>query len=269
MRAGEPAEGNATSRRPMFPLYDENPTEISAVITLGLIAATVAVWVWVQGAGLSVDALTASVCELGAIPAEITGRPDALRDGSASPCSPGGLTWEALLSSMFLHGSWMHLIGNLWFLWVFGNNVEDSMGHLRFLAFYVVTGLVAAGAHVASDPASAVPVVGASGAVSGIMGAYLVLYPRVRVHMLFIIIILVRVIPIPAWVVLLYWFGIQLASAAAASSGMMVGVAFWAHVGGFVAGVLLVKPFENPTLVNAKRNKVKLAPSEIRHGGWW
>src|SRR5688572_12670238 len=140
-----------------------------------VIAACVAVWLLIQGAGASEPRLIGSVCELGAIPAEVTGR------GSGGECRFGGLTWEALLTSMFLHGSWMHLLGNMLFMWIFGNNIEDSMGHLRFLAFYLLTGLAAAGAHVIWDPSSTAPMVGASGAISGIMGAYLVLYPRARV----------------------------------------------------------------------------------------
>ena len=170
----------------------------------------------------------ASVCELGAIPGEITGRGAAVGD-----CRFGGLTWGALFTSMFLHGSWMHLIGNMWFLWIFGNNIEDSMGHLRYLAFYVLTGLAAAGAHVLSEPGSPVPVVGASGAISGIMGAYIVLYPHTRV----MIAMYFRGIWLPAWVMLGYWFVVQSLSAAAtpadAGGG---GVAFLAHIGGFAAG---------------------------------
>ena len=253
----------------MFPLYDDNPTEITPVVTVGLIAVTVVVWVYVQGAGLSAEVFGRSLCEFGAMPAEITGRGGEAPRSGVLPCTAGGFTWETLLTSMFLHGGWMHLIGNMWFLWVFGNNIEDSMGHLRFLVFYLLTGLIAAGAQVAFEPASTVPIVGASGAVSGIMGAYLVLYPRVRVHLLVILVILVRVFPVPAWLMLVYWFAIQLASAAAAAAGAMVGVAFWAHVGGFAAGVVLVKVFENPTLVRAKRSNVTLSRSDIRHGGWW
>jgi membrane associated rhomboid family serine protease len=157
------------------------------------------------------------------------------------------------LTSMFLHGSWAHLIGNCLFLWVFGNNVEDSLGRLRFLVFYLLCGLAGAAAQVAVDPASPLPVVGASAAISGVMGAYLVLYPRVWVNMLFIFIIIVRVIPLPAWVVLLYWFFLQLLGAlpqfAGAEAAVSGGVAFMGHVGGFVAGVVLVKLFENKQLV--------------------
>jgi membrane associated rhomboid family serine protease len=263
----------------MFPLYDDNPTEIFPVVTLLLMGACIAVWIYVQGAGMSPEALQGSVCAFGAIPAEITGslaRSGLLelsgggmaRSASRGFCPLGGLTWSALLTSIFLHGSWMHLIGNLWFLWIFGNNVEDSMGHGRYLLFYLLTGLVAAGSHVASDPASVLPMVGASGAISAIMGAYLILYPKARVHTLFIIIIIIRIFPLPAWFFLLYWFSIQLASSSIQGPGGG-GVAFFAHIGGFLAGVVLVKLFQNPALVRAKRSGVLLHRRDLRGGGWW
>jgi membrane associated rhomboid family serine protease len=252
----------------MFPLKDENPTEIFPIFTLLLIAANIGVWVWVQGAGMEPGTLLDAVCRYGAIPADMTGQETPLPPGVADPCPGAGLGWTALVTSMFLHGGWLHLIGNVWFLWIFGNNVEDSMGHTRFLVFYLVTGLVAAGAHMVSAPGSQIPMVGASGAISGIMGAYLVLYPRVRVHTLFIIVIIIRVIPLPAWVMLGYWLLIQLLLGTQ-TTGATGGVAFWAHVGGFLAGVVLVKPFENRQLVAAKRSKTKLRRREIRGGGWW
>src|SRR5438105_11508573 len=117
------------------------------------------------------------------------------------------------LTSMFLHGGWGHILGNALFFWVFGNNIEDSMGSVRFLAFYLICGLAAAATHVLMQPASPVPTVGASGAISGVLGAYLVLYPRVRVNMLFIFIIIIRVIPVPAWLVLIWWFAVRLITA--------------------------------------------------------
>ena len=255
----------------MFPLRDENPTELFPVFTLLLIAANLAVWFMIQGAGMSPEALQESVCAFGAIPAEITGRTDPLPESLrryGELCTRGGLTWEAAVTSMFLHGGWLHLIGNMWFLWIFGNNVEDSMGRLRFLLFYLLTGLAAVAAHVVSSPGSVIPTVGASGAISGIMGAYLVLYPRVRVYTLFIIIIFIRVIPLPAWVMLVYWFVLQLLMGAGTPTDGG-GVAFWAHVGGFVAGAVLVKLFENRQLVSAKRAHVKLDKRQIAHGGWW
>ncbi len=249
----------------MFPLRDDNPTEIVPIFTMLVIAACVGVWWYVQGAGFSEEALAGSVCALGAIPAEITGRGVA----SGGPCRLGGLTWQALLTSMFLHGSWMHLIGNMWFLWIFGNNIEDSMGHLRFLAFYLLTGVIAAAAHILSEPGSTMPVVGASGAISGIMGAYLVLYPRARVYTLFFFIIFVRVVPLPAWVMLGYWMVLQLSGSLASAASGGGGVAYAAHVGGFLAGLVLVLVFRNPKLVDAKRRGVVLAPHELDHRGWW
>ena len=156
------------------------------------------------------------------------------------------------LTSMFLHGGWGHLLGNGLFFWVFGNNIEDSLGHFRFLAFYLICGLAAAAAHIIAQPASPLPTVGASGAISGILGAYLVLYPRVRVRMLFFFIVFFKVIPIPAWMVLIWWFFWQLVAALPElrnGADLSGGVAVWAHVGGFVAGVVLVKLFENRRLV--------------------
>ena len=255
----------------MFPLRDENPTELFPIFTVLLIAANVAVWFYVQGAGMSMDALQQSVCTYGAIPAEITGQADPLpfeMRQQGLTCPAGGLTWSALLTSMFLHGGWFHLIGNMWFLWIFGNNIEDSMGHLRFLLFYVLTGLAAAGGHVLSAPGSQIPIVGASGAISGIMGAYLVLYPRVRVLTLFFIIIFIRVIPLPAWVMLGYWFLIQIVSGTATPAAG-AGVAFWAHIGGFVAGVVLIKLFEKKELTSAKKAKIQLDRRTIAHRGWY
>ncbi|MGH7128752.1 MAG: rhomboid family intramembrane serine protease, partial [Planctomycetaceae bacterium] len=173
----------------MFPLRDDNPTELAPVITIALLLANVAVWLYVQGAGLRPEALAGSVCSYGTIPAELTGR---TRDyvgvdlGGGMRCMFGGLRWPTVGTSMFLHGSWLHLIGNMWFLWLFGNNIEDSMGHLRFLVFYLLAGGIAGLAHVYSAPGSPVPTVGASGAISGVMGAYLLLYPRIRVQTLFV-----------------------------------------------------------------------------------
>jgi membrane associated rhomboid family serine protease len=266
------------AREPMFPLYDDNPTEIFPLVTLLIMAVCIGVWVYIQGAGFSQEALTGSVCTLGAIPAEITGAMGrvglldsgrTIASGGGGICPLGGLTWPTLLTSMFLHGSWMHLIGNLWFLWIFGNNVEDSMGHGRFLVFYLLTGLVAGGSHVAADPSSTLPMVGASGAISAIMGAYLVLYPRARVYTLFIIVIIIRIFPIPAWFFLLYWFSLQLAASSLRLPGGGGGVAFWAHIGGFTAGVVLVKLFQNKVLVQAKRSGIVMARRDIPGGGWW
>ena len=255
----------------MFPLRDDNPTQLTPVVTIGVLLANVAVWLYVQGAGMSQSVLADSVCTWGMIPAEITGTTGAyeavqLAPG-APPCVFGGLRHGGALTSMFLHGSWLHLLANMWFLWLFGNNVEDSMGHLRYALFYVLTGAGAAVGHIVAGPDSMIPTVGASGAISGLMGAYLVLYPRVKIQTLFIFVFIFRVIAVPAWLVLVLWFALQLL-AGATDPLAEAGVAFWAHIGGFVAGVVLVKLFENRQLVAARSRHVQLAADEIRYRGW-
>ncbi|MFC1662147.1 rhomboid family intramembrane serine protease [Gemmatimonadota bacterium] len=253
----------------MFPLRDDNPTATFPLASVMVMGACALVWVWLQGAGFSPDTLAGSVCVFGTIPAELTGGLQAAGYPRAGPCPVGGLTWLTLLTSMFLHGSWLHLVGNLWFLWIFGNNIEDSMGHLRFLVFYILTGLVATGVHVVSAPASVLPMVGASGAISGIMGAYLLLYPRARVHTLFIIILYIRVFPVPAWFFLGYWFLLQLAWSSLQAPGSGGGVAFWAHIGGFLAGLALVKLFQNREVVAARRSGLQLDRGQLRNRGRW
>ncbi len=254
----------------MFPLYDENPTELVPFVTIVLIVMNVLTWLLVQQAGAG-EGFLASLCSFGAIPAGITGHlPSgaAIELGSGVVCESGHLGWLSLVSSMFMHGGWMHLIGNMWFLWVFGNNIEDSMGHARFVLFYLLCGLVASLAHVVSDPGSVVPAVGASGAISGVMGAYLVLYPRVRVLTLFFLIVIVRVIPLPAWVLLVQWFAIQLFSGVGSLGAEGGGVAFWAHIGGFVAGVALIMLFRRRQLVEAKQQHVRLSREDLGRLRW-
>ncbi len=147
------------------------------------------------------------------------------------------------LTAMFLHGSWFHVLGNMWFLWVFGDNVEDSMGSFRYLAFYLLAGTVGSVAHVAASPLSPVPVIGASGAVAGVLGAYLVRFPRHRVVALVPLGFFLTVAELPALVFLLLWFLIQVANGLALAGGVVQEVAWWAHIGGFVAGMLLVSSF--------------------------
>jgi membrane associated rhomboid family serine protease len=165
-------------------------------------------------------------------------------EGLVCLTDPGRQSFH-LISSMFLHGSWFHLLGNLWFLWLFGNNIEDSMSRSRFIAFYLLTGLAAALAQVWANPASAVPMVGASGAISGVMGAYLVLFPRVRVFTMVPLGFFITTMALPAWLMLIYWAFLQVAGGVTSVvAGQSGGVAFWAHLGGFAAGVVLVKVFE-------------------------
>ena len=232
----------------MFPYHDENKTQRPPFVTMTLIALTSATWVFAQGAGAALP-LMESVCELGLIPGELTlsvppGTSFPMGEGMACLTDPGRQTLH-LVSSMFLHGSWMHLLGNMWFLWLFGNNVEDSMTRPRFLAFYVLTGLAAALAQVVADPASEVPMVGASGAISGVMGAYLVLFPRVRVYTMVPLGFFLQSMALPAWMMLVYWVFLQfVGGVTSVVADQMGGVAFWAHLGGFVGGVVLVKVFE-------------------------
>lgn len=239
----------------MIPYRDENKTLRTPIVTGALIGLNVASWFYIQGAG-SPTPLAASVCNLGLIPAELT---LSLPVGANFPMGPGlicstdpGRQASHLITSMFLHGSWMHLIGNMWFLWLFGNNVEDSMGRLRFIGFYLITGLAAAFGQVVNNPGSIIPMVGASGAISGVMGAYLILYPRVRVYALIPIFVFFTSIALPAWAMLGYWFFIQFISGLMAN-GDMGGVAFWAHIGGFVAGVVLIKFFARPEYIAAHK----------------
>ena len=230
----------------MFPYRDENETVRTPYATYALIALNVGAWLLAQGAGATLP-LARSVCELGLIPGELTG---SLRPGTAFPMGEGlvcltdpGRQTAHVLTSMFLHGSWMHLLGNMWFLWLFGNNVEDAMGRLRFTAFYLLTGVAAAMTQVVLNPQSGVPMVGASGAISGVMGAYVVLYPHVRVFVMVPLGFILTSMAWPAWMMLGYWLLLQFVSGLTTLGNEGGGVAFWAHFGGFLAGVVLVKLF--------------------------
>jgi membrane associated rhomboid family serine protease len=241
----------------MFPYRDENETQRPAIVTGTFIGLNVLSWLFLQGAGSTLS-LAKSVCELGLIAGELTG---SLPPGTTFPMGEGlacstdpGPQITHLFTHMFLHGSWMHLLGNMWFLWLFGNNVEDSMGRIRFVIFYFLCGLAAVFAQVLTNPGSPVPMVGASGAISGVMGAYLVLYPRVRVFTLVPLGFFITSIALPAWVMLGYWFLIQFVSGVTTIGSDMGGVAFWAHVGGFVAGVALVKLFARSDYVSAHQS---------------
>jgi membrane associated rhomboid family serine protease len=240
----------------VFPYHDENETQRTPYVTIGIIAACSLAWLGYQGAG-SPLALAASVCNSGLIPGELTmsvtpGSGFPIGDGVVCEIDPGRQT-SNLLTSMFLHGSWMHLLGNMWFLWLFGNNIEDSMTRPRYVAFYLLCGLAAALAQVAANPQSEIPMVGASGAISGVMGAYLVLFPRVRVYTMVPLGFFLQSFPLPAWVMLIYWTFLQVAGGVTSvvSEEGGGGVAFWAHIGGFVAGVVLIKIFERRDRVAA------------------
>ena len=255
----------------MIPLSDDNPTLHKPVMTLALLAAMFAVFIFLQGGGFDQIRLATTICDWGMVPGELTHR---ARVGVGVPIARGlacvvdnsPINKFTPLISMFLHGGWMHILGNALFFWVFGINIEDSMGPGRFLAFYLICGLAAAATHILMNPASPVPTVGASGAISGILGAYLVLYPQVRVNMLFIFFI----VPVRAWLVLIWWFFVQVISAlpqlSQVNPDVSSGVAVWAHVGGFLTGMILIKFFENRTLVaerDALRRSRQLWPGSM------
>lgn len=236
----------------MFPIRDDNPHYLTPYTTYTIVALNALAWVFLQGFGTE-PLLTKSVCQLGLMPGELLQLAPpgtTLQMGKNTLCqvtqSPN---WLSVINHMFLHGSWMHIIGNMWFLWIFGNNVEDSMGHLRFLIFYILCGFAAAGLQIFSDPSSVIPMVGASGAIGGVMGAYILLYPHVKVHMLLILGFYITTIAVPAFWMLGYWFLIQVFGGISSIGKTGGGVAFWAHVGGFAAGAILIHSFKNSRLV--------------------
>jgi len=236
----------------MIPLRDNNPKILTPYATVTIIVLCSLAWVFLQGAGNETQ-VAASVCTLGIVPGELL---QTLPAGTALPIAPGMFcvlddapNWHTVITYMFMHGSWWHLLGNLWFLWVFGRSVEDSMGPLRFVTFYLLAGLAAAALQISFAPASSVPMVGASGAIGGVMGAYLMLYPRVKVTMLIILVIFITTVPIPAMFMLLYWLLVQFLGGIGSIGNDTGGVAFWAHVGGFVAGAAMVWLFVNPELL--------------------
>lgn len=205
----------------MFPIRDHNPSLRTPWITRGLIAINLFLYLLTAPWGGNMEGLW----QAGALyPAAV---------------SQGAWMW-GLVTHMFLHASLMHVGGNMLFLWVFGDNLEDQFGPLGFLAFYLLSGLSAAGAQIAIDPTSTIPMVGASGAIAGVMGGYLLMFPRARVDVLIIFIIFFRIFTIPAWIVLGVWFGLQVIGSTETS--LTGGVAYWAHIGGFLAGLVLTVP---------------------------
>ena len=203
----------------MFPFRDHNPSNRTPYVAYALIAINVAVYL---SYGFLPEHRVYEVFDDWAlIPAEIM----------------LGEDWHTLLTCMFMHGGWMHLAGNMLFLWVFGDNLEDYLGHAGMLAFYLLCGLGASAAQIAVDPYSVIPNVGASGAIAGLMGGYLMLFPKARIDVLFIIVVFVRIVPLSAWIVLGAWMGFQIVMGVADWGVEGGGVAYFAHIGGFVAGV--------------------------------
>ena len=230
----------------MIPIRDDQPRFSTPFVTYFLIAINVVIFL--MEFALDPASLRGLIYEFGMVPSHVTAL---ISGGHSSPA----VALVPVFTSMFLHGSWMHVIGNMWFLWIFGDNVEDYLGHFKYLAFYLVSGVAAALAQIVVNPLSTVPNVGASGAIAGVLGAYFILYPKARVlTWLFYFFFYV-----PAWVMLGYWFVYQFLSGAATSitqagqnSG---GIAFWAHVGGFVSGIVLIKILPE-------------RPQRYRYGAW-
>jgi len=218
----------------MIPFKDDVPTRTKPIVTVLLIVLNVLAFIFQLS--LPVGAADQFVHVWGVVPARLT----AVLAGGAVHL--GFYPLGTVLSSMFMHGGWMHLGGNMLYLWIFGNNVEDSMGHFRFVLFYLLSGLIAAATQVFTDPHSSVPMIGASGAVAGVLGAYIVLHPFARVYTLIIIIIFIRVVPLPAIFVLGVWFLLQIMNGLGAPA--QAGVAWHAHIGGFVTGLLLIRWFQ-------------------------
>jgi len=243
----------------VFPIRDENPTVRTPIAVIVLIGLNVASWVYLQGLGSQL-LLAKSVCVFGLMPGELLGtvpRDFAVPVGPFTHCVLDGTgAGLSVITSMFMHGGWFHIIGNLWFLWLFGDNVEDVMGATRFVVFYLLCGLAAAAAHVATAPDSVVPMVGASGAIGGVMGAYARLYPRAHVHTVIFLGIFFTTVSLPAFVMLGFWFLLQVLGGMPTLAGVSGNVAFWAHVGGFVAGVVLVGLFKRPEYLEAHRRQV-------------
>ena len=218
-------------KKRLIPLRDDIPTVLWPLVTVTFILANVAVFVYELT--LEPRMLDSFIGRMGMIPATLVENPI---HGTAGYWTP--------ISSMFLHGGWMHLLGNMLYLWIFGNNIEDSTGHLRFIAFYLLVGLAAAATHVILNPTSTVPTVGASGAVSGVLGGYLLLFPHARVKTLVTLGWFITITHLPAWVLLLIWIGMQVLSQTMQPMDPNTGgVAYAAHIGGFVAGLCLILPF--------------------------
>lgn len=209
----------------MFPIRDHNPSGRTPYVTYLLMAVNIAVFLSYVSMMNEARAINMFFFDWALIPGRVT----------------AGEGFTGVFTSMFLHGGWLHLAGNMLFLYIFGDNIEDEMGHWGYLAFYLACGILSALAHIVSAPYSAVPTVGASGAIAGVMGGYLLLYPKAKVDILIIFIVFFRILPIPAWIMLGLWLGMQFIGGVGADPDMG-GVAYWAHAGGFFAGLILTVP---------------------------
>ena len=227
----------------LIPYKDENPTHHIPFVTYGIIVLNILSWVLIQGIGQE-PLLSQSICRFGTIPGALLGSAH-LHQAGALICPQLAQSWLTAITSMFMHGGWLHLIGNMWFLWIFADNIEDALRPYKFVVFYLVGGLVAVAAQTISDPQSLVPMVGASGAIGGVMGAYARVFPNVKVHIAIVLGFFVLRHTISALWMLGIWLGLQGVSAIISiSSGQQSEIAFWAHIGGFVAGFLLIRLFK-------------------------
>ena len=206
----------------MFPLRDTQPSYSRPVVTVLLIVVNILVFLF----EFSLD--------------------DYSRNAfiSAYGLIPDRFAWQSVLTSMFLHGGWMHVLGNMWFLWIFGDNIEDILGHGKFLGFYLLCGVAAALAQTLLNPYSRIPMVGASGAIAGVMGAYMVKFPRARIETIVLVVFFITRFDVPAWFMLIYWFATQVLSGVGSigyTQASQGGTAFFAHIGGFIVGMILIK----------------------------
>ncbi|MBM4084103.1 MAG: rhomboid family intramembrane serine protease [Planctomycetes bacterium] len=219
----------------MFPYRDNIPARTVPFVTVGIIILNV--YVFLQELRLSPEQAELLILRKGLVPARVTACLDAGR------CDPATVLWP-FITCMFLHGGWLHILGNMWYLSIFGDNVEDRLGHFRYLVFYLLSGIAGSIAQIVAHPQSTLPMVGASGAIAGVLGAYAITYPFARVLTIVpIFLIIIRIWEIPAFIVLGFWFVMQLLNGQAAlaqTAHTAGGVAWWAHIGGFVAGVALV-----------------------------
>ena len=224
----------------MIPIRDHNPSGRTPYVAWGLIAINVIVFLSYFWRDLSF--LNNFFLTYGLIPGEVTRVLEELLAGGSigEALTRNVALYDGLLTSMFVHGGIMHLVGNMLFLYIFGDNLEEFFGHVGFLLFYLIGGLAASALHIAIGPDSTVPTVGASGAIAAVMGGYLLLFPKARVDVLVFLIVLVRIVPLPAWIMLLAWLGLQIGGGIVDLGAQGGGVAYWAHAGGFVAGVILV-----------------------------
>ncbi len=244
----------------MFPISDDNPRRhVTPVVNYAIIGICVVVFLIQISLGSQGE--ERSILSLGMIPARLFGYKDLSPDLIIVPA------WATIFTSMFMHGGFLHVGGNMLYLWIFGDNVEDSMGHFRYLVFYLVCGVAAALTQGLVDPSSEAPMIGASGAISGVLGAYILLHPRATIRVLIFLGFFVTIAHIPAWIVLGVWFGMQLLSATSASASGP-GVAFFAHIGGFVSGLALITVFKRRWIELLQKPHTKPFHVEHRRGPW-